>query len=64
VDANGQNPVCDVSEKKMPVPGVYDESAHVIDGRLVVLCSHDNPTSTQPEDDLGNHLDMIDYRIK
>jgi hypothetical protein len=62
---SGQNPTYPVIEKKILIPGVYtaDPSAHVINGRLVVFCSHDNPNSTQPEDDLGNHFDMIDYRI-
>ncbi|HSX11848.1 MAG TPA: glycoside hydrolase family 43 protein [Chlamydiales bacterium] len=40
-----------------------DPSAHVWnDGRIYIYSSHDIETDT-PEDDLGSHFDMRDYRI-
>jgi hypothetical protein len=39
-----------------------DPSAHVFNGRIYIYPSHDTATGT-PEDDLGSHFNMMDYRI-
>ena len=39
-----------------------DPSAHVFDGRIYIYASHD-VESTTPEDDMGSHFDMRDYRV-
>ena len=39
-----------------------DPSAHLFDGRLYVYASHDIDGPT-PEDDLGAHFEMRDYRV-
>jgi hypothetical protein len=39
-----------------------DPSAHVFDGRIYVYGSHD-VEGTTPEDDLGSHFEMRDYRV-
>ncbi len=39
-----------------------DPSAHVFEGRLYVYPSHDIEAGI-PEDDLGSHFDMRDYRV-
>jgi Glycosyl hydrolases family 43 len=39
-----------------------DPSAHLFDGKLYVYASHDIDGST-PEDDLGAHFEMRDYRV-
>jgi hypothetical protein len=39
-----------------------DPSAHVFDGRIYVYGSHDIPGNT-PEDDMGSHFEMRDYRV-
>ncbi|HMP87955.1 MAG TPA: family 43 glycosylhydrolase, partial [Lacibacter sp.] len=39
-----------------------DPSAHVFNGRLYVYPSHDTATGT-PEDDMGSHFNMMDYRV-
>jgi hypothetical protein len=39
-----------------------DPSAHVFEGRLYVYPSHDIAAGI-PEDDLGSHFDMRDYRV-
>lgn len=46
------------------VSNIYtaDPSAHVFNGRIYIYPSHDTATGT-PEDDLGSHFNMMDYRI-
>lgn len=39
-----------------------DPSAHVFDGKIYVYPSHDYEAGV-PEDDLGSHFDMKDYRV-
>lgn len=39
-----------------------DPSAHVFNGRLYIYPSHDTATGT-PEDDMGSHFNMMDYRV-
>lgn len=39
-----------------------DPSAHVFNGRIYIYPSHDTATGT-PEDDLGSHFNMMDYRV-
>ena len=39
-----------------------DPSAHVFDGRIYIYGSHDVETDV-PEDDLGSHFNMRDYRV-
>ncbi|WP_121115988.1 glycoside hydrolase family 43 protein [Croceibacterium ferulae] len=39
-----------------------DPSAHVFDGRMYIYASHDIDGPT-PEDDLGSHFEMRDYRV-
>ena len=39
-----------------------DPSAHVFDGKIYVYNSHDIDGPT-PEDDLGAHFEMRDYRV-
>jgi hypothetical protein len=41
---------------------IADPSAHVFEGRLYVYGSHDIDGTT-PEDDLGSHFEMRDYRV-
>ena len=41
---------------------IADPSAHVWDGRVYVYGSHDIDGTT-PEDDLGSHFEMRDYRV-
>jgi hypothetical protein len=41
---------------------IADPSAHVFDGRIYVYGSHD-VDGTTPEDDLGSHFEMRDYRV-
>ena len=41
---------------------IADPSAHVFDGRIYVFGSHDIDGTT-PEDDLGSHFEMRDYRV-
>ena len=39
-----------------------DPSAHVFDGRIYIYPSHDTATGT-PENDNGDHFNMMDYHI-
>jgi hypothetical protein len=39
-----------------------DPSAHVFDGRLYLYPSHDRETDI-PQNDLGDHFDMVDYHV-
>lgn len=41
---------------------IADPSAHVFNGRIYVYGSHDIDGTT-PEDDLGSHFEMRDYRV-
>jgi hypothetical protein len=41
---------------------IADPSAHVFNGRIYVYGSHDIEGTT-PEDDLGSHFEMRDYRV-
>ena len=41
---------------------IADPSAHVFDGRIYIYGSHD-VDGTTPEDDLGSHFEMRDYRV-
>ena len=41
---------------------IADPSAHVLDGRIYIYGSHDIDGTT-PEDDLGSHFEMRDYRV-
>ncbi len=60
------------SEKEVPkihpdsplVSHIYtaDPSAHVFNGKIFIYPSHDTSTGT-PQNDNGDHFDMLDYRI-
>jgi hypothetical protein len=41
---------------------IADPSAHIFNNRIYIYGSHDTATGV-PEDDLGSHFDMRDYRI-
>jgi hypothetical protein len=41
---------------------IADPSAHVFDGKIYIYGSHDI-NGTTPEDDLGSHFEMRDYRV-
>jgi Glycosyl hydrolases family 43 len=56
--------IYDVHVKKTLVPFVYlaDPSARVVDGKLIVYCSHDIEVAVAADDD-GSQFGMTDYRI-
>lgn len=58
-------PIDSIVDQSQPlVTEIYtaDPSAHIFDGKIYVYPSHDFEAGV-PEDDLGSHFDMRDYRI-